>query len=84
MIRLNYGELPTREQFDKQWNEKLICTHYRITHGMPSRHGSIRPAEGVYSQDELWEELQNLWHMDCDESLGWTSDILYTLGFEWI
>jgi hypothetical protein len=83
MIRLNYGELPTREQFLERFAEELGSKDYKIRHGAPSKPGYIRPSEGDYSRQNLWEELEILVEIGSDESLGWASDILYTLGFEY-
>lgn len=84
MIRLNYGELPPKSVFSAQWNESLLCTGYRITHGSPSGEDTCRPLEGVYSEKELWYELNRLVVLGTDSALDWASSILSTLGFEWV
>lgn len=86
-IRLTYGHLPTREQFDQQWNAVMESkTEYRFGN-------DYRMGDDELTQNELWRELLRAsveYHevdpmLDDSERAGdWISAVLYTLLIEWV
>ena len=81
---LNYGTLPERSVFDLAFEREISSGGYEIAHGSSSYSDPDRPDAGVYSADELWDELERLVVIGDERSLAWASDILGTLSIEWI
>lgn len=96
MKSLSWGEFPTREEFDAAFEADETIKRmggYQITHGSVTDDYDAAPA--LYEDsEELWVELQRLWKLwnakhedmsdDQERAAHWVSDILGTLGFEWI
>lgn len=82
---MSYGQLPTRAEFKKAFNEE-IDGRYRI------RDRRLGDSEHRLTEAQLWKllaELRNVHRFgrneDVSEEAGsLASDILGTLGFEWI
>ncbi len=84
MKTLNYGDMPTRAEFDDHFFRETTGGVYKITHGSESRRPNERPSSGLLTCSELWDECQRLNRYGSEESMAWVSDILYTLAIEWI
>ncbi len=84
MKKLNWGQLPLREDFERAFERELGEKLYEIRHGSLSDDDGLRPAAGDYTCRELWVELGRLVELDNEVADGWASDILSTLGFEWV
>lgn len=80
---LSYGVLPSQDNFSTEFNSQIFGL-YEIRHGTKAQEGEERPDAGDYTERALWAELQRLVTLDTESSLSWASDILSTLGFEWI
>lgn len=112
-MKLNYGQLPTRQYFRIRYaltfkeealekgqlisSEEALKRTFEISHGALSRApgDGVRPDPWHYTVDELWAELNRLVDIfdgrtpgftmpQQDEAGSWASDILSTLGIEWI
>ncbi len=89
-VRLTYGVLPTWEAFSEAFERQVPSRWYEIRHG--SSGPEWRPGAGSYSARELYRECEKLcaldgpeWEDSCgDGPMSWCSDILGSLGFEWI
>lgn len=93
--KLSWGHWPTKRQFRSAFNHDEVINRmngYHINHG--SQTDDYDPPAGVYDADGLWKELKRLWKLltpmnenlrdEQERSARWISDILGTLGFEWI
>jgi len=80
MITMTYGTLPSRREFIRACGSREL---YRIS-GRPAERDGVA---GEYTCQELYALVRQLtahWR-DGDETAGqWASDILGTLGFEWV
>ena len=82
--RINYGVMPTAMAWDNRWSMEMESKElYPITHPTVCSNRSY-PREHNYTCKELYDECVRLIKVDTEESLSWVSDILSTLGFEWI
>lgn len=99
MLSMTYGHMPTRQQFDRAWDETVsrerkeghrggVQTGY-FAFGRDPRLGDCR-----LTQDELWAELQKA-AKEYEEGLqsdsedpeptgDWISSVLYCLSIEWV
>lgn len=92
LYTLTYGMLPSPAQWDNVWAINCPRDFYRITHGTDGRGDPARPPADDYTRDQLYtlvSRLIDIWrdHPDAStrDSAGmWASDILETLGIEWI
>jgi len=83
---MTYGNLPTREVFDRQFAELVSDGEFRF--GNDKRVGTC-----ALSPDELWAEIQKA-HAEWDgpqadadkqdEAGEWCSTVLECLGIEWV
>lgn len=89
MIRLNYGQLPTEEQFREAF-ETVCAKTGRFEFGNDPRVGTCD-----LSADRLWRELKEAAsefnsgafegeHGDAGDPGDWCSCVLSVLGFEWV
>lgn len=90
MITMTYGNMPTREQFDTQFES--LCPDGTFAFGNDKRLGTC-----ALDADGLWEALQAA-NRDYEELLdempgrgndpeivgSWMSGVLYCLGIEWV
>ncbi len=87
MKTMNYGEMPSREEFNAAFERECPDGTYVISHGTESRDRH-RPDAGTHTASSLWAELERLhncgWSDADDSPWSWIADILGTLGFEWI
>lgn len=78
---MTYGTLPSRREFIRACGSREI---YRIA-GRPAERDGVA---GEYTCQELYGLVKRLtreWNENGDDNAGdWASDILGTLGFEWI
>lgn len=92
--RLRYG-LTFQSEGKADTFEQGLKAPFHISHGLPDRSGGVRPAERDYNERELWAELKRLvaigngtmpGYLDSqrEEALSWASDILSSLGMEWV
>lgn len=93
---MTYGVMPERGEFDFAFAAFCPEGTYHISHGSPGP--DWRPAAHNYTREELWVELEELVDLENsgevetadmiegreDSPGSWASDILYTLGFEWV
>jgi len=92
MNSMTYGTLPSRREFVRQFDLNVPDGIYRIRPPKvrPALVGVVRPHDdisGDYKCSELWQLVKDLtreWQNGSDEAGDWASDILGTLGFEWI
>lgn len=87
-ISLNYGVLPTYEQFKDAFERDLGDSEYVITNCRDIG------GDGSFSCDGLWALLNvklNVWQDGdtdyedfADEAGDFVSGVLYTLGIEWV
>jgi hypothetical protein len=82
MISMTFGNMPTFEQFEKQFDEVVSGNKYRIRNCKV--HGN-----SDYTCRELYDEVkaavEGTWDTDNENSrINVASSIMYTLGFEWI
>jgi hypothetical protein len=77
---MTYGVLPTVEEFGEAFSEEVDGGVYRIKSGLTPLPGN---ADGEHTMSELWELVKKLAE-GSDEEMSVASDILSTLGFEWI
>jgi|HubBroStandDraft_6_1064221.scaffolds.fasta_scaffold289991_3 hypothetical protein len=84
-MSMNYGEMPSREEYDLAWEQAVDRNKFRF--GNDKRIG-----DDALSQDELWDELQKA-HLEfkaarnpteIDTVGDWLSSVLYCLGIEWV
>lgn len=81
--RLTYGQMPSYLEYEGNFERVCPSTGtYSINHGSPITDDD--PPAGDYTASELWEEMKRLRERQTDESVQWVSDILGTLGWEWI
>jgi hypothetical protein len=94
-MSMTFGHFPTKQQWDAHWEAHADSPYYDISMG---RGPSARAAEarlhldGSYDRDQLWKKVHELYNIadseddyDGDDSAAsWASDIMGTLGFEWI
>ncbi len=91
-IRLNYGELPTRKQFDEQYFRAVgDDTFHMHLKGSDAdcffAHTSWHTTPDNYDADDLYDIVEELAQAfgdgaECAGDLA--SSILYTLEIEWI
>jgi hypothetical protein len=77
---MTYGVLPTEEEFEKAFFDEVESGIYRIKSGLTPLPGD---ADGEHTMSELWELVKRLAE-GSEEEQSLASDILSTLGFEWI
>ena len=82
MKAMTWGTLPKQEEFLVAFYDACPRGTFRITHGSESST-NLRPPAGEYTPSALWNELERL-NGEGEEAESWCSDILGTLGFEWI
>ena len=81
MITLTHGVLPSFEQFEEKFTEKMGYKDFVITNNQ---------YEGSYDCWELYKLITFITNNPpegdfiCDEDMGFASSILFTLGFEWV
>lgn len=80
---MNYGAMPTEEEFREAFELEVPQGTFDVSHGTESRKDD-RARAGEYTASELWAECNRLARNQSEESMSWLSDILGTLGFEWI
>ncbi len=74
---MSYGNLPTKKEFEKAFEEQVNGIYYRIRND--KYIGTIDLTES-----ELWTHLKRAIKINRDIGLDWASTVLDTLGFEWI
>jgi hypothetical protein len=77
---MTYGTLPSVEEFNEAFCEEVDRGVYRIKSGLTPLPGD---ADGEHTMSELWELVKRLAE-GSEEEQSLASDILSTLGFEWI
>ena len=86
-VSMTYGTVPTKAAFKKAFEAELGASGiYRIRAG-GSSDPLIHDAEGDYRADRLFslvEDLTESWENGNDDAGSLASDILGTLGIEWV
>jgi hypothetical protein len=84
MISMTYGTLPSRREFIRACGAKNLPDGIYTISGRPAERDGVA---GDYTCQELYALVRQLtarWR-DGEEGAGsWASDILGTLGFEWV
>ncbi len=84
-ISVTWGTMPTFEEFERAFDE--VCEDGEFQFGNDRIVGSDKL--NVY---ELWDTVNDVWVRaggaptvaDADADEAWVSDILLTLGWEWV
>lgn len=85
---MTFGHFPSYEEFEQAF-EAECPFGFRIEHGSPGH----AVAAGIYSCNELWEELHELVLLDQEDRWfgpedkgprAWADSIMARLGFEWV
>jgi len=77
LVRMTYGEMPSRELFDKHFDSVCPSGYCRIEND--KRLGSVK-----LTADELWEQCELAILGGTDRNLDWISSVLSCLRFEWV
>lgn len=90
LYRLNYGDMPTREQFDTAWDKTFQFAGEMFAFGNDKRVGTCK-----LTREQVWDELNEAhseWKNDgsqitngyAGDAGDWCSCVLGVLGIEWI
>lgn len=90
MISYSHGTMPPRDLFNAAFERECPRGFYSITLGAGRASDAMCAAEGSHTADELYSLISTLaddWEGmedgdDCGAMVA--SDILSTLGFEWV
>lgn len=90
MLTMDFGTMPTREQYDRAWEEAMSSDD--AVDGVHFHFGNDeRVGNDELTQDELWAELQSALRdyqgedLETAERAGeWISCVLGCLGVEWV
>lgn len=79
---MTWGTLPPQDEFEQAFDGKVNGLKYKIKAGAASQPEWF--PEGEYTSDELYELIGKMSKIPDEEQQNFASDILGTLGFEWI
>lgn len=83
VTRLTWGVLPSREEFDMAFDLEQPDGIYSIRNARGESDGPA-VADGDYSSDELWSFLEAAVAGGDERAKNFASQVLQSLGFEWI
>lgn len=95
-LTLTFGEMPTREQFDRAWDRAMSDEDNPPVDGVHFHFGNDeRLGDAALTREELWAELtkasDEYQALLADDSItdpervgDWVSRVLYCLGIEWV
>lgn len=93
MTSMNWGELPTFEAFKAAFERECPDGTYNVTPGI-GRNRATEEAAGDHTAEELYalcDRMKDDYPEDPGDTIAeeesgerLVSDILYTLGFEWL
>jgi len=77
-LQLSYGQLPTRQQFNRTCLETFPCPNTPIRFRKDSRLG-----DREITTNEIWRELKIACSEGTEDSMKWCFNILQLLSIEW-